>query len=119
MGTYLTPSKPPLLARKQWMANQLQLRGALHIDAGAQKVIKARGSSLLAVGVREAQGQFRRGELVSILGPDGVEVGRGLVNYAVEEVQKLCGVPSQDMVNVLGYIAEPELIHRDNMVVFT
>ncbi len=119
VGTCLLPSKPPLEARKQWLANQLQLRGALHIDAGAARVLRSQGSSLLAAGVLEAQGRFRRGELVSIHGPDGVELARGLVNYSIAATQKLCGESSTSFARILGYVAEPELVHRDNMVVFS
>ena len=99
-------------------AGQLRLRGTLHVDAGAARVLRQQGRSLLAVGVTAVQGQFERGDLVSCVDPEGHEVSRGLVNYRAAEVQKIAGRASAEIADVLGYLAEPELIHRDNMVVF-
>jgi len=118
IGTLLRPSQGPVAARKQWLAVQLQVRGRLHLDAGAVRVLKTFGKSLLPVGVTAIDGQFYRGELVACIGPDGAEVGRGLVNYDVAEAAKIIGQPSERINTILGYVDEPELIHRDNLVVF-
>jgi glutamate 5-kinase len=118
IGTLLRPSQSPIAARKQWLAGQLQVRGRLYLDAGATHVLKASGSSLLPVGVTRVEGQFSRGELVACISPDGVEIGRGLVNYNAAETIKIIGKPTQHIEAILGYVDEPELIHRDNLVVF-
>tara|TARA_Y100000782_G_scaffold112312_2_gene142240 strand:- start:2025 stop:3152 length:1128 start_codon:yes stop_codon:yes gene_type:complete len=118
LGTLLMAREAPMTARKNWLAGQLRLRGTLHVDAGAARVLRQQGRSLLAVGVTAVQGQFERGDLVSCVDPEGHEVSRGLVNYRAAEVQKIAGRASAEIADVLGYLAEPELIHRDNMVVF-
>lgn len=118
LGTLLMAREAPMTARKNWLAGQLRLRGTLHIDAGAAKVLRQQGRSLLAVGVTAVHGQFERGDLVSCVDPEGHEVARGLVNYRGAEVQKIAGRASAEIADVLGYLSEPELIHRDNMVVF-
>lgn len=117
IGTMLTSDKPPMLARKQWLANQLKARGDLTLDAGACLVLRERGSSLLAVGVTGVAGEFKRGELVRCLDSNGQEIARGLVNYHSDEVKKLMGQASSRIGEILGYVDEPELINRDNMVV--
>ena len=117
IGTMLTSDKPPMLARKQWLANQLKARGDLTLDAGACRVLRERGSSLLAVGVTGVAGEFKRGELVRCLDSNGQEIARGLVNYHSDEVKKLMGQASSRIGEILGYVDEPELINRDNMVV--
>ena len=99
------------------MAGQVQLRGRLQIDDGAARVLRQDGRSLLAVGVRRVQGNFSRGALVSCVNADGAEVARGLVNYNAEEVRRIMGQSSDRIAELLGYVDEPELIHRDNMVV--
>jgi glutamate 5-kinase len=105
-----------LASRKQWLAGHLQARGRLMLDAGAVRVLRQSGSSLLAVGVSAVEGNFKRGEVVSCHAPDGVAVARGLVNYDVEEAHKIIGQPSEKIEQLLGYVDEPELIHRDNLV---
>lgn len=117
VGTRLLPQQAPLAARKRWMAGQVQLRGRLQIDDGAARVLRQDGRSLLAVGVRRVQGNFSRGALVSCVNADGAEVARGLVNYNAEEVRRIMGQSSERIAELLGYVDEPELIHRDNMVV--
>jgi glutamate 5-kinase len=117
LGTLLLPSKEPLAARKQWIANQLQVSGWLTLDAGAARGLRERGSSLLAIGVTEVKGAFVRGEMVACLDAEGREIARGLVNYQAEEARRIMGKPSSAISAVLGYVAEPELIHRDNLVV--
>ena len=116
VGTLLRPPRPPLAARKRWLAGQLRPRGILTLDAGAVKVLKGSGRSLLAVGVTAVAGSFRRGEPVSCVGPDGREVARGLVNYDAVETDRIKGQPSEHIEAILGYVDEPELIHRDNLV---
>lgn len=117
VGTLLHPAREPLAARKQWINGHLQVRGELVLDAGAVRVLREAGRSLLPVGVTAVTGLFRRGDVVLCRGPDGVEVARGLVNYSAEECRRLQGQPSSRIVELLGYVDEPELIHRDNMVV--
>ncbi len=118
IGTLLTANQMPLAAHKQWLAGHLQLRGKLVLDEGAVKVLKTAGKSLLAVGVIGVEGRFGRGEVVACVDSNGREVARGLVNYPAEEVKRLLGQSSDHIEKILGYVAEPELIHRDNMVVF-
>lgn len=116
LGTLLSPERGLLAARKQWLAGHLQMRGTLTLDAGAVKALTVDGKSLLPVGVRAVEGSFRRGEMVACVGPDGQEVARGLVNYAAADAQKIVGLPTDRIEAVLGYIDEPELVHRDNLV---
>ncbi len=117
VGTYLYAEQGPVTARKQWLASHLQLRGKLILDAGACRVIREKGGSLLAVGVRDVAGQFRRGEVVACIDEQGQEVARGLVNYNSDEISKLLGQPSDKIESILGYVDEEELIHRDNMII--
>lgn len=116
IGTVLHAGQEPLAARKQWLAGQLKVRGRLRLDAGAVQVLRESGRSLLPVGVTAVEGDFERGELVACLGPDGSEVARGLVNYSAEESRRIMGQPSDRIEQVLGYVDEPELIHRDDFV---
>jgi len=116
LGTLLTPSQEPDAARKRWLAGHLQARGRLVLDAGAVRVLRESGSSLLAVGVQEVIGEFRRGELVACVAADGSEVARGLVNYSAAEARLIKGHASRDIESILGYVDEDELIHRDNLV---
>jgi len=117
LGTLLTPDQEPVAARKQWLAGQLRVRGRITLDDGAVKVLRNSGRSLLAVGVTAVEGEFSRGELVSCIDGQGVEVARGLVNYNAGETRLIMGRSSAEIESRLGYIDEPELIHRDNLVV--
>jgi len=117
LGTRLAPGQAPIAARKRWLAGQLKLGGRVIIDEGAARVLRQSGRSLLPVGVKAVDGAFRRGALVACIGPDGREVARGLANYAADEVRRIQGLPSERIAEVLGYPGEPELIHRDNLVV--
>lgn len=117
VGTHLQAAQGRVAARKQWLAGQLRATGKLRLDAGAVKVIREGGKSLLPVGVQAIEGAFTRGEIVSCLDPEGREVARGLVNYSSEEAGRIIGKASDKIESILGYIDEPELIHRDNMVV--
>jgi len=116
LGTRLFPATAPLAARKQWLAGRLQVRGRLTLDSGAVTVLRAAGRSLLPVGVTRVEGNFDRGDLVVCYGPGGEETARGLVNYSAEESRKIIGQPSHRIEEILGYVDEPELIHRDNLV---
>jgi glutamate 5-kinase len=117
IGTLLSPQTTPLAARKQWLADHLQVAGALNLDPGAAKALRSGGRSLLPVGVKNVEGEFERGAVVACLSPDGVEVARGLVNYSAQEARRIAGRSSGEIEAILGYIDEPELIHRDNLVV--
>jgi len=117
LGTLLVSDIEPLLARKQWLAGHLQSRGKLVLDDGAVKVLKTQGKSLLAVGVKSIEGAFVRGDMVTCESLAGEMVARGLVNYSARDVVKIVGKPSAQIEQILGFISEPELIHRDNMIV--
>ncbi|MDR0564332.1 MAG: glutamate 5-kinase [Azoarcus sp.] len=118
LGTLLYASSSRLAARKQWLANHLQLAGSLIIDAGAVKALHD-GRSLLPVGVSEVKGDFRRGEAVACVDESGTEVARGLVNYGASECRRILRKPSADIEAILGYVDTPEVIHRDNLVAHT
>ena len=117
IGTCLVAETPKLQARKQWMADHLQLSGAVTVDDGAVAKIVNEGKSLLPIGMTAVQGEFSRGEVIAIRNPQGQEVARGLANYAASEARLLCRKSSVDFEKLLGYAAEPEMIHRDNLVV--
>ncbi|WP_043320845.1 glutamate 5-kinase [Microbulbifer sp. HZ11] len=116
LGTLLLPEADLLTARKRWLAGQLQVRGKLVLDAGAERALRDQGKSLLPVGVVELEGRFHRGELVSCVNGAGEEIARGLVNYDSSEAVKICGQPSDRIVELLGYRDDDELIHRDNLI---
>lgn len=116
LGTLLLPAQSPIAARKQWLASHLKVRGTLYLDEGAVRVLKSAGRSLLPIGVSRAEGKFDRGEMVACVGPDGKEMARGLVNYNVEETRKILRHATDEIEKILGYVAEAELIHRDNLV---
>jgi glutamate 5-kinase len=115
LGTLLIADIPPLAARKQWLADHLQLAGSLTLDEGAVAALAA-GRSLLPVGVRRVEGEFERGAVVACRAPGGSEIARGLSNYSSSEARRIAGRPSSEIESLLGYMDEPELIHRDNMV---
>jgi glutamate 5-kinase len=117
LGTFLVPDTSPLVARKRWLAGQLKAKGTLTIDAGAAKVLKTSGKSLLPIGVTAVSGEFDRGDLVICQTAEGVEVARGLTNYASDEALRLIGQPTHRIEEILGYVDEPEMIHRDNLIV--
>lgn len=116
VGTLLLPAEEPMAARKRWIASHLRMRGRLVLDAGAVRVLQTSGRSLLAVGVTAVEGDFARGEMVACIAPDGREIARGLVNYSAAESRRIMGKPSDAIESILGYVDEPELIHRDNLV---
>jgi glutamate 5-kinase len=116
IGTLFIAPTAKLSARKQWLADHLQLRGKFLLDAGAVKALKAEGKSLLPIGVMGVEGDFTRGEAVSCIAPDGTEVARGLTNYAANEARLIARKPSSQIEAILGFVEEAELIHRDNLV---
>jgi len=116
IGTLLVAQTPKQQARKQWMADHLQLLGAVEVDAGAALKLQAEGKSLLAIGMTSVEGDFSRGDVIAIRDEAGVEIGRGLANYASAEARLLCRKASTEFEALLGYTAEPEMIHRDNLI---
>lgn len=116
LGTLLLPDAAAMSARKRWIAGQLQARGRLHLDAGAVGVLRSQGKSLLPVGVKRVEGAFDSGDLVVCLDPEGREIARGLSNYSAADAAKIVGARREELLARLGYPGEPELIHRDNLV---
>jgi len=116
VGTEFVAQTPRLAARKQWLADHLQLRGSVRLDPGAVRALRDDGKSLLPIGVTEISGEFERGEVVAVLDPDGHELARGLINYASSDARRIVRRPSSDIEALLGFVEEPELIHRDNLV---
>ena len=116
IGTLLVAQTAKHQARKRWMADHLQLRGAVLVDAGAAAKVRGEGKSLLPIGMTGVEGEFSRGDVIAIRDAQGVELGRGLANYSSAEARMLCRKPSSEFERLLGYAAEPEMVHRDNMV---
>lgn len=115
-GTLIASNTTPLVARKRWIADQRSPKGELVLDSGAVDAVRNKGRSLLPVGVSACRGKFGRGDLVSCVDHAGNLVARCLVNYSSEETGTILGVPSTEIERLLGYVAEPELAHRDNLV---
>ena len=116
LGTLLVAQTAKKQARKQWMADHLQLRGAVTVDAGAAAKVRAEGKSLLPIGMTAVEGDFSRGDVIAVRDPEGRELARGLANYASGEARLLCRKPSSEFLRLLGYMAETEMVHRDNLV---
>jgi glutamate 5-kinase len=116
IGTQLLAETMPLAARKQWLADHLQVRGKVILDAGAVEALSSGGKSLLPIGVTKVSGDFERGEVVICLDLAGNEIARGLINYSAAETRKIQQRASHEIEGVLGYVDELELIHRDNLV---
>lgn len=116
LGTVLLAPTQKLQARKQWMADHLQLRGSVRVDAGAVAKLQQEGKSLLPIGIVSVDGDFSRGDVIAICDGQGKEIARGLANYASAEARLLCRKPSQEFEALLGYAAEPEMVHRDNLI---
>lgn len=116
VGTALVAEAQTLAARKQWLADHVQLAGRLVLDAGAVRALSREGKSLLPIGVVAVEGSFERGEVVGCFAPDGREVARGLVNYGAADAARILRQPSSQIEAILGWVDEPELIHRDNLV---
>ncbi len=115
VGTLFAAPATKLAARKLWLAGTLHVRGRVRLDAGACKVLREQGKSLLPVGVLGVEGEFERGELVSCVNEAGLEIARGLANYSAHETAAIKGLPTARLESALGYLREPELIHRDNL----
>ena len=116
IGTLLVAPTQKQQARKQWMADHLQMRGSMLIDDGAVNKLTREGKSLLPIGMHSVKGEFSRGDVIAICDLQGVELARGLANYASAECRLLCKKPSSEIEKLLGYVAEPEMVHRDNLV---
>lgn len=116
IGTLLVAQTKKNQARKLWMTNQLQLRGFVTVDAGAAIKLRADGKSLLPIGMTAAQGDFSRGDVIAIRDPDGLEIARGLANYSSSEARLICRKATAELEKLLGYVAEPEMVHRTNLV---
>jgi len=116
IGTLLIATALPLDARKQWLADHLQVSGKLKLDAGAVRALRVDGKSLLPIGVIEVGGEFARGEVVALLDERGNDIARGLVNYSAAEARRIAHRASHEIEGILGYVDEPELVHRDNLV---
>jgi glutamate 5-kinase len=116
IGTLLVAQTQKVQARKQWMADHLQLRGSVTVDDGAALKLREEGKSLLPIGMTAVEGDFSRGDVIAIRDLSGVTLARGLANYASAEARLLCRKPSSEFEHLLGYAAEPEMVHRDNLV---
>ncbi len=118
IGTWLFPVQEKIAARKQWIAGHAKIDSQIVVDAGAAKALKQTGSSLLPIGVKAIKGQFTQGDVVLVVDEQGNEIGRGMVHYDAQAAQKIIGLASDKIESILGYADEPELIHRDNLVVY-
>jgi glutamate 5-kinase len=116
LGTFLWAEQQPQAARKRWISGQLQTRGTIVLDDGAARVVREQGKSILPVGVKEVRGDFTRGDMVICEDLSGKEIARGLINYHADEARKILGKPSSQIMDILGYQDDNELIHRDNLV---
>ncbi len=116
IGTLLVAQTQKNQARKQWMADHLQMRGSVTVDAGAAGKVRDEGKSLLPIGMTAVQGEFSRGDVIAVLDADGTEIARGLANYASSEARLICRKSSAEFEKLLGYTGEPEMLHRTNLV---
>ena len=116
LGTQLIAETMTLAARKQWLADHVRTAGRLTLDAGAARALIRDGKSLLPIGVVACDGSFERGEIVGCFDPEGREIARGLINYSMAETQRILRKPSSEIAAIIGYVNEPELIHRNNLV---
>ena len=117
IGTLLVAQTLKTQARKQWIADHLQLRGAVTVDAGAAGKLRDEGKSLLPIGMTAVEGEFSRGDVIAVREEGGAEIARGLANYSSFEARLICRKPSSEFERLLGYAAEPEMLHRDNLVI--
>lgn len=113
--TWFLTAANPITARKKWIGGSLEPKGAIHVDAGAVAALR-RGKSLLPAGVVRVEGTFARGDAVLVRGPEGIEIGRGLVAYDREDAEQLIGQNSEKIESILGYRGRSEMIHRDDLV---
>ena len=117
IDTELRASVPMLSARKQWLADHLQLRGRITLDEGAAKALTRDGKSLLPIGVTAVEGEFERGDVVACIDASGQELARGLINYSASDTRRIMRKASSQIAAILGSMEAPELMHRDNLVV--
>jgi glutamate 5-kinase len=117
IGSQLTAATNTLNARKQWLADHLLMKGRVVVDAGAANALRRGGKSLLPIGVTAVEGEFVRGDVIACVDEAGREVARGLTNYGAEDARKIARRATAEIEGILGYIDEPELIHRNNLVV--
>ncbi|MBG6071928.1 MULTISPECIES: glutamate 5-kinase [unclassified Polaromonas] len=116
IGTLLVAQTQKMQARKQWMADHLQLRGSVTVDMGAASMVKISGKSLLPIGMTGVQGYFSRGDVIAIKDTDGIEIARGLANYSSSEARLICRKVSSEFERLLGYTGESEMVHRTNLI---
>jgi len=116
IGTLLVAQTAKNQARKQWMADHLQMRGSVKVDAGAAAKVAGEGKSLLPIGMTSVQGEFSRGDVIAIKNSGDVEIARGLANYSSAEARLICRKASSAFEQLLGYTGEPEMVHRTNLV---
>ena len=117
IGTELVCYQPRILARKSWIADHLNIEGAVLLDAGAARAIVKGNTSLLPVGVKEVRGDFKRGDVIAVLSPEGDELARGLAGYSSSDTVRIAGHHTEELEGILGFIEQPELIHKDNLVI--
>ena len=117
IGTELVCYQPRILARKAWIADHLNIEGAVLLDAGAARAIVKGNTSLLPVGVKEVRGDFKRGDVIAVLSPEGDELARGLAGYSSSDTVRIAGHHTEEIEGILGFIEQPELIHKDNLVI--
>lgn len=117
IGTELVCYQPRILARKSWIADHLNIEGAVLLDAGAARAIVKGNTSLLPVGVKEVRGDFKRGDVIAVLSPEGDELARGLAGYSSSDTARIAGHHTEEIEGILGFIEQPELIHKDNLVI--
>jgi len=116
IGTLLVAQTAKNQARKQWMADHLQMRGSVTVDAGAAAKVALEGKSLLPIGMTAVSGEFSRGDVIAIKSTEDVEIARGLANYSSAEARLICRKASTEFEKLLGYTGEPEMVHRTNLV---
>jgi len=119
IGTLFPPQQNRLQFRKRWLAFGARIKGRLKVDKGCARALLSNGSSLLAAGVKEVEGNFEQGSTVSILNPEGWEIARGLVNYNTDEVRKIMGAHTHEIAEILGHKPYDEVVHRDNLVLLS
>ena len=116
IGTLLVAQTQKMQARKQWMADHLQLRGSVTVDPGAASMVRMGGKSLLPIGMTGVQGDFSRGDVIAVRDADGIEIARGLANYSSSEARLICRKVSSEFERLLGYTGESEMVHRTNLI---
>jgi len=119
LGSFFLPQSKNLAPRKRWIGFSAQCSGEVHVDDGAVKAILAEGRSLLAIGIRDVTGKFDKGDVISIMAPDGREIARGLINYGAADVRQIRGCRSPRIAEILGHCPYQEVVHRDNMAITT